>query len=208
MWSCADGLAMVNESVLALDDQPVTGTAASVEAWNRAWWEFLHFDGDPVATLSAANADDESFVLGPVFVAMYSIMGGLPVASDLIATSACRARERVTASPRERVLVAAMDHVLGGEFSNGAGILDAWSHAEADFAAVRIAHDIALHIGDNQGRLRSSSQAMETWEPDHVAASFVAGMHAFSLGEVGELDEADRCRTFLLQLDPSGIPAG
>jgi hypothetical protein len=26
--------------------------------------------------------------------------------------------------------------------------------------------------------------------------------------EIGELDEADRCRTFLLQLDPSGIPAG
>lgn len=24
---------------------------------------------------------------------------------------------------------------------------------------------------------------------------------------IGELDEADRCRTFLLQLDPSGIPA-
>lgn len=26
-------------------------------------------------------------------------------------------------------------------------------------------------------------------------------------GEIGELDEAERCRTFLLQLDPSGIPA-
>jgi hypothetical protein len=25
--------------------------------------------------------------------------------------------------------------------------------------------------------------------------------------EIGELDEADRCRMFLLQLDPSGIPA-
>jgi hypothetical protein len=24
---------------------------------------------------------------------------------------------------------------------------------------------------------------------------------------IGEHDEADRCRTFLLQLDPSGIPA-
>ena len=26
--------------------------------------------------------------------------------------------------------------------------------------------------------------------------------------EIGELDEAERCRTFLLQLDPTGIPAG
>ncbi len=25
--------------------------------------------------------------------------------------------------------------------------------------------------------------------------------------DIGEIDEADRCRTFLLQLDPSGIPA-
>jgi hypothetical protein len=25
--------------------------------------------------------------------------------------------------------------------------------------------------------------------------------------EIGEVDEADRCRTFLLQLDPTGIPA-
>ncbi len=26
--------------------------------------------------------------------------------------------------------------------------------------------------------------------------------------EIGEVDEADRCRTFLLQLDPTGIPTG
>ena len=26
--------------------------------------------------------------------------------------------------------------------------------------------------------------------------------------DIGETDEADRCRTFLLQLDPTGIPAG
>jgi hypothetical protein len=26
--------------------------------------------------------------------------------------------------------------------------------------------------------------------------------------EIGEADEADRCRTFLLQLDPTGIPTG
>jgi hypothetical protein len=26
--------------------------------------------------------------------------------------------------------------------------------------------------------------------------------------EIGETDEAERCRTFLLQLDPTGIPAG
>jgi hypothetical protein len=26
--------------------------------------------------------------------------------------------------------------------------------------------------------------------------------------EIGEVDEAERCRTFLLQLDPTGIPAG
>jgi hypothetical protein len=25
--------------------------------------------------------------------------------------------------------------------------------------------------------------------------------------DIGEADEADRCRTFLLQLDPTGIPA-
>jgi len=26
--------------------------------------------------------------------------------------------------------------------------------------------------------------------------------------EIGEVDEADRCRTFLLQLDPTGLPTG
>ena len=34
-----------------------------------------------------------------------------------------------------------------------------------------------------------------------------ASDHPAVAAEIGELDEAERCRTFLLQLDPSGIPA-
>jgi tetratricopeptide (TPR) repeat protein len=205
---------MTSSGVLVLDGQPVAGSPASVEAWNTAWTQFVHFEGDPFATLASANAlhhnshgpapddqADNNFVLGPVFVAMYSVLGGVPSTTPSLRAAAYTARARLGSEPRERAFVDAMDHLVAGNFTTAATTLDTWAHDQADFAAVRIAHDIYLHVGDNQRRLASSSNAVRQWQPGAPGSSYVMGQHAFALEEVGLLAEAEQVGRTALAAD-------
>ncbi len=88
---------------------PLAGAPDSVDAWNRAWRQFLAFTGDPLATLESANGLDDGFVLGPVFVATYLVLGAsrldAPPVREAMATGArtCgrhRSRIRPRRGPR------------------------------------------------------------------------------------------------------------
>ena len=184
---------------------PVQGESASVEAWARGWEQYLHYRGDPVAVMSEAGARDESFVLGPVFAAVYRVFAGTPLDSPALKADTARARTRVTASDdREQAHVRALDLVLAGEFT---GAVRAWNEialSERDFAAVRFAHDVSLHVGDLNGRLAGSSHAVEAWRGE-PGWGFVAGQHAFALEEVGRYDEAEELGRLALSLDPDDL---
>ena len=184
---------------------PVQGTLASVEAWDRGWEQYLHFRGDPVAVMSEAGAEDEAFVMGPVFAALYRVLAGTPFSSAALAADAERARGRASESAdRERGHVRAIELLVAGEFTAAAQIWDEIAACERDFAAVRFAHDVYLHVGDDDGRLASSSRAAEAWhgEPGY---GFVAGQHAFALEEVGRYDEAEEFGRHALSLDPDDL---
>ena len=72
----------------------------------------------------------------------------------------------------------------------------------------------AVHLSIGQEATETGVCSVLT-DKDSVVGSHRGHGHAIAKGiplremaaEIGELDEADRCRTFLLQLDPSGIPA-
>ena len=184
---------------------PVQGEPASAEAWAQAWEQYLHYRGDPVAVLSEAGAVDESFVMGPVFAAVYRVLAGTPFRSPALTADAARARVRAGRSgDRERAHVRALELLLAGEFTDAARIWDEIAVAEQDFAAVRFAHDVYLHVGDDGGRLTSSSHAVEAWR-DEPGWGFVAGQHAFALEEVGRYDEAEELGRVALSLDPDDL---
>ena len=181
------------------------GELASVEAWAQAWEQYLHYRGDPVAVLSVAGAVDESFVMGPVFAAVYRVLAGTPFRSPALTADAARAQVRAGRSgDRERAHVRALELLLAGEFTDAARIWDEIAVAEQDFAAVRFAHDVYLHVGDDGGRLTSSSHAVEAWR-DEPGWGFVAGQHAFALEEVGRYDEAEELGRVALSLDPDDL---
>ena len=73
---------------------PVRGEPTSVAAWVQAWEQYLHFRGDPVAVVSEAGTRDESFVMGPVFAAVYRVLAGSPFGSTALAADTARARAR------------------------------------------------------------------------------------------------------------------
>ena len=184
---------------------PVDGAPASVEAWEQAWEQYLHYRGDPVAAASNAGADDESFVLGPVFAAVYRVLAGSPPGSFALSADAGRAQARAAQSgDRERAHVAALKMLLAGEFTAAAHRWDEIARSGRDFAAVRFAHDVYLHVGDDLGRLGSSSHALEVWRGE-PGWGFVAGQHAFALEEVGRHDEAEELGRVALDLDPDDL---
>ena len=184
---------------------PVQGEPASIDAWERAWEQYLHYYGDPVAVVSEAGTSDESFVMGPVFAAVYRALAGSPLDSPALAADAGITRARVGGSQgRERAHVQALDLLLAGEFTEAARAWDEIALADRDFAAVRFAHDVYLHIGDAEARLTSTSGAVEAWQ-NEPGWGFVAGQHAFALEEVGRYDEAEELGRSALSLDPDDL---
>ena len=183
----------------------VDGGAASVEAWDRAWEQYLHFRGDPVAVLSDAGEADESFVMGPVFASVYRLLGGSPLEAPALAADVGRARVRAAhAGEREGAHVRALELLAAGNFTAAAGVWDRIASAERDFAAVRFAHDVYLHVGDDERRLASSSHAVEAWR-GKPGWGFVAGQHAFALEEVGRYGAAEELGWAALAIDADDL---
>ncbi len=184
---------------------PVQGDPASAEAWARGWEQSLHFRGDPVEVMSEAGQADESFVMGPVFAAVYRVLAGAPLDTPALLADVARARAGLIGSgSRERGHVGALGMLLGGEFTAAALAWDVIALDGRDFAALRFAHDVYLHLGDAESRLDSSSRAVKAWECE-PGWGFVAGQHAFALEEVGCYAEAEELGQLALGLDPDDL---
>ncbi len=185
----------------ALDEAPVAAASTrSVDAWHRAWSDAMHFVGDPFAELAEANADDDQFAMGSIFCAAYRVLGGSPFDAPLLEVDLDRARQRARSS-RELMHLDAVEALTSGDFSAAAEQWDHISSRSADFAAVRFAHDVYLHIGEVERRVASGEQAMARFAGS-PAEFFVTGQHAFSLEEAGVYDEAETLGWRALGADP------
>jgi len=171
----------------------------SVEAWNTAWGEALHFVGDPFGTLSPAIENDGSFALGSVFRATYHVLGGMPFDRPEIVDDIERARARAR-DARECGHVEALVQLGAGNFTAAAKRWDEVAVEARDFAAVRFAHDVYLHVGNIDDRLQSSARAVDEFD-EGPGWNLVASQHAFSLEEAGRFDEAEQLAWRALDAD-------
>ncbi len=186
--------------------QPVAcANAASVEAWDEAWDLLLHFRGDPLAHLAEANEADQAFALGSVFCATYKVLGGAPPTDRSLQEEVARARERSAASERERRHWDGLQLMLAGEFSAAAAAWDEVAAGSNDLAAVRFAHDVYLHVGDAEARLRSSRAAMQRWTKADPGHNFVLSQYSFALEEAGHFGQAEEVGWEALDADPDDL---
>ena len=189
---------------MSLDSYGATVAAVkpgSVASWNDAWVEALHFVGDPFATLSDANQNDEDFALGSVFCGTYRLLGGAPFDAPEVLADLTRANQRAQ-TPRELAHVEALQKLAAGNFTAAANRWDEAATAATDLAAVRFAHDVYLHVGDAESRLRSSSAAFTKWPRNDHGWNFIAGQHSFALEETGQYAEAEVLGWEALEADP------
>lgn len=177
------------------------GEEASVQAWDEAWDDLLHFRGDPLGRLAEPNRADESFALGPVFCAAYRLLAGARPDSPEIAEDLDRAGRRAR-SERELGHAAAAAALAAGEFTEAGRRWEALARGTRDLAAVRLAHDVYLHVGDDRRRLRASTAAVESWSAGDPGWGFVQGQHSFALEESGRYREAERFGWLALEHDP------
>lgn len=127
----------------------------------------MHFVGDPFAELATANANDVQFAMGSIFCAAYRVLGGTPFDAPELVVDLERARQR-SRSDRELMHLEAVEALTSGEFTSAAAQWDDISGRGTDFAAVRFAHDVYLHIGEVERRVASGEQAMERLSLIHI----------------------------------------
>jgi hypothetical protein len=94
----------------------ISGEERSIEVWNSAWSSFLHFRGDPAESLAGVAAEDDGFVMGPVFCALYAVLAGSPLDASEVRTQAARAHRRARGEP-EQAHVAALERMIAGDFT-------------------------------------------------------------------------------------------
>lgn len=177
-------------------DEPGT-----VDAWNRAWTQALHFTGDPFATLAEPNDSDATFALGSVFCGTYRVLGGARPDDTTLRVDLERARSRAI-SPLDVAHVQALEHLVEGNFTKAGRQWDQIASAQRDFAAIRFAHDVYLHVGDEARRLQSSQRAFDSWARSETGWGFIAGQLSFALEEAGFYDDAEDLASEALQENP------
>jgi tetratricopeptide (TPR) repeat protein len=175
-------------------DLPVTaGSAASVEAFDRALESLLSFTGDPLGTIEAALRADPGFVLGHCLRADLLLLstdrGYVPEALG----SVVRAEELAAdATEREQWHVAAARAWADGDFARAA---DLWERAllaaPRDALALVAAHQADFFLGASQSLRDRVARVLPAWTPDVPGHGYVRGMYAFGLEEMGDYAAAE-----------------
>lgn len=183
--------------------EPVAAAdAATVAVWDASFGQLIDFSGDPVGSLAAVNAADDAFVLGPVLCAAARVLGGWSPTHPLVVTDGRRVDARA-ATPRERGHREALALLVSGEFGRAAA---RWDQVAAvhrrDLLAIRLAHDLYLHNGDADGRLRSSEAAIRNWQRGERGYAAVAGQLAFAYEELGRFTDSERWARQALDAEP------
>ena len=183
------------------------GSETSLAAWETAWERYTHFRGSPLDALADANGDDDEFVLGPVMTALYSVLAGTALNAAVVADNLARARRRASRDDRRALgHLQAVEHVCAGDFTAGADAFMALAgDAGTDFAALRFAHDLYLHVGAAQRRFEREAELLARWPSDDPQRHLAEGMHAFSLTEIGLHDQARRLGEAALAADPEDM---
>jgi tetratricopeptide (TPR) repeat protein len=174
----------------------------TIAVWDDSFGELIEFVGDPIGALAQVNAGDEAFVLGPVLAAACRVLGACSPDHPLVITDVERVTRRAV-TPREVGHRDALLLLVAGEFGQAAARLDRvtidYPH---DLLAIRLAHDLYLHCGDAEGRLRSSEAAIHAWQPGERGFAVVAGQLAFAYEELGRYAEAERWGRAALDAEP------
>jgi tetratricopeptide (TPR) repeat protein len=180
---------------MAKDQQglDLTGAPESAQAFDHAIADYYGLTGDPVGVLKSALARDPGFALGGVAIATLFMIGGLRGDHPEVA-SALRVAEGgiARASEREQRHLAAAQKWAHGQTSQA---IVGWETILADHPtdalALRLVQDAYFFLGRSVAIRDCAERVMPAWDRDNPLTSFVLGLYAFGLEEMGDLKRAE-----------------
>jgi tetratricopeptide (TPR) repeat protein len=170
-----------------------TTSAEAVELYDRALRQFNLYQVDPLATLDAALAADEGFVMAHALkaglLATTSENGAEPGIAAALEAAGARASG---ALERERMHLAAARRWLERDFAGAMKLYgDIVAEHPRDLAALQIAHLGDFLLGQSSMLRDRPAQALPAWSEAEAGHGVVLGMHAFGLEESGNYAQAE-----------------
>lgn len=168
-------------------------TVASLDAYEKALWQFQSYFGDPTVTLASALDDDPNFILGHIFNANAMLMMSerqyLPAVHDSLGKATALAHN---ANDRERGLLAATRDLAAGRWHEAvAGWDRVLAEHPRDALALQCAHLTDFYLGDAVNLRDRTARVLGHWNADLPGYSYMLGLHAFGLEECNEFERAE-----------------
>ncbi|MGZ4673370.1 MAG: tetratricopeptide repeat protein [Ilumatobacteraceae bacterium] len=169
---------------------PMTGTADTIELYDRAIDRLVRFHPDVVALAGELTADATPVPMASALAAYLSLTSTDP--DDLAtAQAAWQALSEAGGNDREQAHAAAIGAWLSGDWGKAASSLDELLHRyPTDVLALMIGHQLDFFLGDAQNLRDRPLRSLRELPGDDPHAAFVRGMAAFGLEEAGHYGQA------------------
>ena len=177
-------------------------TAAGAAALDAAVRAFNLYRGDPLAELDRAAAAAPTMPMVPITRAWLLAMAVEPAAA-VEARGIVAGVRAMPMDERERSHLAALDHVLAGEWDTAALALD--NHTmrwPRDLLALQVGHLIDFFRANARDLSDRITRALPFWAEDVPGRSVVLGMLAFGLEETGDYARAEAAGRAAVAAEP------
>jgi tetratricopeptide (TPR) repeat protein len=183
-----------------------SGTERGVALFDAAVLDLVSLNGEPVAAAEAVVAADDDLVLGHVLRAYLHLYGA---SADGVANARkiLEDLDDVTELDEREVLhLRAARSWAKGQWDEATHFLErALLHDSRDLLALKVAQDLYFFLGQSTDIKGVVARVLGAWPADKVGWSYVQGMHAFGLEEVGDYERAEISARAALQKEPRDV---
>ncbi len=182
---------------------PLSGASGfAADNYARALNAYHCYAGDPGTLLQAACADSPGFVMGYVLTAYLTLIGS-NAEMQAMGVQAYKAASALPANERERRHVAAVGHLIAGEYRAAGRVLeDVAIDNPRDVLALQVGQLIDFSIGDSRMLRDRIARALPSWSRDMPDYHAILGMLAFGLEEMADYTRAEMVGREAVDLEP------
>jgi tetratricopeptide (TPR) repeat protein len=173
---------------------PVTGgDTFALRRYETALEQFQTYAGDPIATIDEALQAAPAFIAGHMLkaLALYTLTERKFVPMVTQALEAAR-QHAARANDRELGLISATELLVAGRWDSACRAIDrVLVDHPRDALALQVGHLMDFYRGDALNLRNRISRVLPHWDASVPGYSYVLGMHAFGLEEMGQYPEAE-----------------
>lgn len=177
-------------------------TAETAELYARSAEAFNLYRGDPVTPLDQAIETAPDFAMARILRAYLFALATEPDAAEA-ARADVAAVKSYRLNDREASHVAALEHLLAGEWTAAACALDRHNlHYPHDLLALQAGHLMDFYRANARNLRDRLARVLPRWSPDMPGYSVLLGMYAFGLEETGAYARAEETGRQALDREP------